>query len=95
MMTGSPPESGATIRRAFDGATSVSTMAAILHKEPEPLQGPAEVECIIKHCLRKNPADRYHRRFVAEREGRLTNTRDRIEFIHNPSAFLQPAFCYC
>ena len=46
-------------RRAFSGQTSVSTMAAILHKEPEPLDGPAEIESIIKGCLRKAPAERY------------------------------------
>jgi TolB-like protein/Tfp pilus assembly protein PilF/predicted Ser/Thr protein kinase len=46
-------------RQAFSGQTSVSTMAAILHKEPEPLGGPAEVESIIRRCLRKAPAERY------------------------------------
>src|SRR5262249_32512636 len=46
-------------RRAFGGASSVSTMVAILHKEPEPLQGPPEIENIINRCLRKNPAERY------------------------------------
>jgi eukaryotic-like serine/threonine-protein kinase len=46
-------------RRAFSGQTSVSTMAAILHKEPEPLNGPAEMVSIVKRCLRKAPAERY------------------------------------
>jgi serine/threonine protein kinase len=46
-------------RRAFNGQTSLSTMAAILHKEPDPLRGPAEIESIIKRCLRKAPAERF------------------------------------
>ncbi|MDE3168282.1 MAG: protein kinase, partial [Acidobacteriota bacterium] len=46
-------------RRAFSGQTSVSTLAAILHKEPEPLGGPPEIEGIVKRCLRKAPAERF------------------------------------
>ena len=46
-------------RRAFSGQTSVSTIAAILHKQPDPLEAPAELETIVERCLRKNPAERY------------------------------------
>ena len=50
-------------RRAFQGETNVSTIAAILREEPKPLSQaaqnlPREVERIVKRCLRK---DREHR----------------------------------
>src|SRR5262249_51228521 len=48
-----------TGRRAFGGQTSVATMAAILHKEPEPPGGPADLARIVKRCLLKDPAERY------------------------------------
>jgi serine/threonine-protein kinase len=46
-------------RRAFGGDTAVSTIAAILHKEPQPLQGPEGLVRVIGRCLRKSPADRF------------------------------------
>jgi eukaryotic-like serine/threonine-protein kinase len=46
-------------RRAFTGGTSLSTMAAILHKEPEPLQAPPDLVRIVMRCLRKATADRF------------------------------------
>jgi TolB-like protein/Tfp pilus assembly protein PilF len=46
-------------RRAFAGETSVSRMAAILHKEPEPLEAPPEVVRIVSRCLLKSPAKRF------------------------------------
>jgi TolB-like protein/Tfp pilus assembly protein PilF/predicted Ser/Thr protein kinase len=50
-------------RRAFQGETNVSTIAAILREEPKPLSQaaenlPREVERVVKRCLRK---DREHR----------------------------------
>ena len=50
-----------TGRRPFQGETKVSTLAAILHKEPQPARQiaegrPAELERIIMRCLRKDPA---------------------------------------
>ena len=50
-------------RRAFQGETNVSTIAAILREEPKPLSQaaqnlPRELERIVKRCLRK---DREHR----------------------------------
>ena len=35
----------------------VTTMAAVLHKEPEPLEAPAEL--VRTRCLRKSPAERF------------------------------------
>jgi TolB-like protein/Tfp pilus assembly protein PilF/predicted Ser/Thr protein kinase len=46
-------------RRAFGEDSAVASMAAILHKEPEPFDTPGEVAQIITRCLRKAPADRY------------------------------------
>ncbi|MBI4906263.1 MAG: serine/threonine-protein kinase [Acidobacteria bacterium] len=46
-------------RRAFQGENAISTLAAILAKEPAPLLGaPPALERLITHCLRKDPADR-------------------------------------
>ena len=47
-------------RRAFLGATSVETMNAILKQEPQPiLEVSPQIEQIVRHCLEKEPADRY------------------------------------
>ena len=46
-------------RRAFSGENSISTMAAILHKEPEPLEAPPALQQIVKRCLAKPPANRF------------------------------------
>ncbi|MCX6619748.1 MAG: serine/threonine-protein kinase, partial [Acidobacteria bacterium] len=49
-----------TGRRAFPGETLLSTLAAILHEEPAPLDGVAPgVTKLIGRCLRKDPARRY------------------------------------
>jgi hypothetical protein len=48
-----------TGRRAFSGETRISTLSAILHKEPPPLEdAPPELGRIIARCLRKDPARR-------------------------------------
>jgi predicted Ser/Thr protein kinase len=50
-----------TGRHAFRGDTQVSTLAAIIHKEPESLgsEVPAELSRIITRCLRKDPERRF------------------------------------
>ena len=49
----------ATGRRAFQGETKLSTLSAILDKEPPPLEGaPPDLEKIIARCLRKDPERR-------------------------------------
>ncbi len=53
-----------TGRRAFQGDSNLSTFAAVLRGEPEPIGKiagtvPAEVQRIIAHCLRKEPANRF------------------------------------
>src|SRR5436309_1077858 len=52
-----------TGRRAFEGASRISTLAAILHKEPKAASEispavPMELEKIIARCLRKDPERR-------------------------------------
>jgi len=46
-------------QRAFSGENSISTMAAILHKEPKPLDAPPALQQIVKKCLAKQPANRF------------------------------------
>ena len=40
-------------RRAFHSENSISTMAAILHKEPAPLEAPAALQALVKKCMAK------------------------------------------
>jgi serine/threonine protein kinase/Tol biopolymer transport system component len=51
-------------KRAFTGGSSVETMHAILNEEPPELDTtatriPPGLERILRHCLEKNPADRF------------------------------------
>ncbi len=53
-----------TGRRAFTGETRVSTLAAILTRDPQPVSEvvhdvPVELERLINRCLRKDPERRY------------------------------------
>jgi serine/threonine protein kinase len=54
-----------TGQRAFQGDTRISTLSAILHKEPTPLHkivegAPPDLERLIAYCLRKDPSQRMH-----------------------------------
>jgi serine/threonine protein kinase len=50
----------ATGRRAFTGDSAISTLSAVLHQEPKPLEGlPHDLEKTILRCLRKDPAKRF------------------------------------
>jgi serine/threonine protein kinase len=54
-----------TGRRAFQGDSKMSTLAAILNREPEPAEQiakdiPREVSRILRRCLRKDPERRAH-----------------------------------
>jgi Tol biopolymer transport system component len=48
-------------QRAFPGSSMVSTLAAVLDKDPAPIGAavPREVDRIVRRCLRKEPARRY------------------------------------
>jgi Tol biopolymer transport system component/tRNA A-37 threonylcarbamoyl transferase component Bud32 len=48
-------------RRPFQGDSAVTTLAAVIEKEPPPLTGeiPAGVEKVVTRCLRKDPSRRY------------------------------------
>jgi len=54
----------ATGRRAFDGKSRTSVIAAILEREPEPISeiaplAPAALERVIRTCLAKDPDERW------------------------------------
>ncbi len=54
----------ATGKRAFQKATGVETMSAIIREEPEPLgqvnpRAPAPLRWIVERCLAKDPEERY------------------------------------
>ena len=46
-------------RRAFSAPSVASTLGAILHKTPEPLNAPPALNSIVFKCLSKSPAARY------------------------------------
>jgi len=52
-------------KRAFHGDSAADTMSAILHQDPPELNEtarnvPSGLERIVRHCLEKNPAQRFH-----------------------------------
>jgi Tol biopolymer transport system component len=63
----------ATGRRAFEGKTRVSVVAAILEKEPEPISAikpmmPPALEHVVHTCLAKDPEDRWQSAHDINRE---------------------------
>jgi serine/threonine protein kinase/sugar lactone lactonase YvrE len=51
-------------RRAFERDSAVETMTAVLNDEPEPLPAlapkiPAALDAIVRHCMEKNPRERF------------------------------------
>jgi serine/threonine protein kinase/tetratricopeptide (TPR) repeat protein len=46
-------------RRAFSGSSVASTLGAVLHKNPEPLNAPPALHAIVFRCLSKSPEARY------------------------------------
>ncbi len=45
--------------RAFSGNSASSTMGAIIHKNPDPLNAPPALQAIVEKCLSKSPEDRF------------------------------------
>lgn len=69
-----------TRRRAFDRATVVDTLSAIMHEEPEPIaehnpRVPAPFRWIIERLLSKEPGQRYASTHDLAREIRLLHDR--------------------
>ncbi len=48
-----------TGQRAFTGDSAITIMAAILHKDPAPLDAPPALRHIVTRCLSKSAADRF------------------------------------
>ena len=46
-------------RRAFAGDSTPAVMAALLRDEPLPLRTSASIEKIVRHCMAKQPSERY------------------------------------
>jgi serine/threonine-protein kinase len=46
-------------RRPFSGGNSIATMAAIMHKDPAPLDAPPALQQIVQRCLAKSPDERF------------------------------------
>ena len=46
-------------RRAFPGRTTASTLGAIIHKNPDPLNVPPALNAIVFKCLSKSPDGRF------------------------------------
>jgi eukaryotic-like serine/threonine-protein kinase len=64
-------------RQPFRGENSISTMAAILHTEPGPLDAPAALQQVVKHCLAKPPGQRYQT--MAEVRAALQSISTKVE----------------
>ena len=60
-------------RRAFTAETAVGILAAIVHKEPPPLQASPALTRIVSRCLKKSPGDRY--RDMAELRAALAEAK--------------------
>ena len=75
-------------RRAFSGDSTVAVMAAVLHKEPEPLQAPESIRKIVARCLRKSPDDRFQS--VAELRAALGSVSARTRPEERPSIAVLP-----
>jgi len=48
-----------TGRRAFRGGSAAATIGAIVHKTPEPFNGPPALQAIVHKCLSKSPENRF------------------------------------
>ncbi len=46
-------------RRAFEGESAISTMAAVLHQEPRRLEAPPALERVVARCLEKQAGRRF------------------------------------
>lgn len=75
-------------RRAFARETTISTLAAILHTEPEALEAPPELARVVARCLRKSASDRFQS--MAEVMTALDAVKPVPEVERNPSIAVLP-----
>jgi serine/threonine-protein kinase len=83
----------ATGKRAFGRATTVDTLAAILHEEPEPIGRlnpgiPGPVRWIVERCLEKDPRARYASTLDLARD--LAGVREHISELSGGETALSP-----
>ncbi len=81
----------ATGKRAFEGATAVDTLSAILHEEPEPIASlapkvPSPLRWIVDRCLAKDPRERYASTVDLARD--LASVREHISELSGGEAAL-------
>ena len=75
-------------RKAFGGPTAASTMGAILHKDPAPLDAPPQLERIVMRALRKAPADRFQT--ISEMKAALAAVQAAGAAVHAQSIAVLP-----
>jgi serine/threonine protein kinase/Tol biopolymer transport system component len=83
----------ATRKRAFERATAVDTLSAILHEEPEPIARvnsatPAPLRWIVERCLAKDSRERYASTVDLARD--LASVREHISELSGGEAPLSP-----
>jgi serine/threonine-protein kinase len=75
-------------RRAFPGEHALSTIADVIHKEPEPLQAAPDIVRIVTRCLRKSPSERFQS--AAELRAALESARVSTAQADQPSIAVLP-----
>jgi serine/threonine-protein kinase len=83
----------ATGKRAFDRATAVDTLSAILHDEPAPIARvtpatPAPLRWIVDRCLAKDPRERYASTVDLARD--LATVREHVSELSGGESALAP-----
>jgi serine/threonine protein kinase len=78
-------------RRAFEGESAISTMAAVLNKEPHRLDAPPVLEGVVMRCLEKQSARRFQTLAeLREALGRATQARTGTLMPQHPSIAVLP-----
>jgi len=75
-------------RRAFPGERALTTLGAVIHKDPEPLQASPDIIRIVTRCLRKSAAERYQA--VAEVRAALETANVASGVAESPSIAVLP-----
>jgi TolB-like protein/tRNA A-37 threonylcarbamoyl transferase component Bud32 len=76
-----------TRRRAFEGASLVDVLNAVVRSDPAPSNAPPGLDRIVRRCLQKEPAKRYQS--MAELKAALETVRDSVSA--KPIATTQPS----